>query len=78
MSQACLKDYFMAVNQDANMAANEDTATPHRTRSRHRTRTRNDRDFVAIVCKLILATDAKQRWTGMMNWHKLLKADATR
>ena len=67
LSQARLKEYFMGVNHDSAMAT-ADAAT----RSRQRTRKRNDRDFVAIVYKLILVHDAKQRFRRMLNWHKLL------
>ena len=61
----------MAVKRESEVAT-ADAAT----RSRQRTRKRNDRDFVAIVYKLILVHDAKQRFGRMLNWHKLLMDDA--
>ena len=71
VSQARLKDYYMAVRHEAGVVAADGVI-----RSRHRPHKRNGRDFVAIVYKLILVADAEKRWSGMMNWNKLLKADA--
>ena len=71
LSQARLKDYYTAVQQESEVVAADGVI-----RSRHRPHKRNGRDFVAIVYKFILVADAKERWSGMMNWNKLLKADA--
>ena len=68
LSQARLREYFIAVNHDSAMAT-ADAAT----RSRQRIRTRNDRDFVAIVYKLIFFHDAKKRFGRMLNWAKVFK-----
>jgi len=73
MSQARLKDYFTAVKADAEMVANDVTATTTYTRSLRR---RNTRDFIAVAWKLMLFHEARQRFGRMLSWHKLLYDDA--
>ena len=70
LEQARLKDYYMAVREDAREAALIVT-TPTRHRN-HRT----VKDFVAVAVKFMLYKEAMTRWSHMLNWCKLVKKDA--
>ena len=73
LEQARLKDYYMAVREDAREAA--EAALIVTTPTRHRTR-RTLKDFVAVAVKIMLYKEAMRRWSHLMNWCKLVRKDA--
>ena len=68
-SAARFKEYYMGVRAEAKTAR---LPTPH-TRQRDR---RTIKDFVAVAAKNILYKEAVRRWSHMLTWCKLVKADA--
>ena len=69
-SAARLQEYYMGVKADKAKTAG--LPTPH-TRQRDR---RTIKDFVAVAAKFILYKEAMRRWSHMLTWCKLVKADA--
>ena len=80
LSQARLNEYVLAVKTEERAVREADRAyaATHTRQPRQRTRKRSVRDFVAVVCKLMLYIDAKERFGRMLNWAKVFKTTSNR